>query len=148
MYFYKDYKMVNIKNKKGVVVLATFAMILGFALLVLIMSYTFYSSKQAEFNSVIDNEEVINSLISFRTSIIKMESYDNSTFIYQNILDPEGIEISLDNQTIMGKIIQNDVLIKHNISTLGLKFCEKYSFYPHIESTFKNMGSCIKYIPR
>jgi len=137
----------KVKTKKSVVVFTSFTLVLFFALAVMSFSYMFYYNKVDLFETKIRDIEVTNSALNLRTSLMKLNTQENSTITYQNNLDDRSILIYLNNNSIIGKSKISNTIVKQNISNLGLNFCGDYEIIPQLKSNFKMNKNCIEYIP-
>ena len=131
------------QNKRAIVGLTTYSLLILIFILILTGSYYFsdkYKTQDKETNAKL---EIFNSLSSLRTSLIDLTSNINSSLIYENIYDLDSIIIYLNNNSINGKIEDNNIYVTGNISSMGLIFCSNYSLSPISKNNFYFNGSCI-----
>ena len=135
--------MFNKKSKRGIVSLTTFSLLIVVMVLVIIFSYNYYSTSKDKFELKIKKEEVLNSVISFRSSLIDLNALNNSYINYTNSIDDLNIEIILRDKIISGNLLFNENNIQINISSLSILFCDTYTFNPKVTNTFYNNDTCI-----
>lgn len=134
------------KNKKAIVTMTTFSLIILAALLVLSFSYFYYdlSTKRAlEENSKI---ELINSINSFRSALNSLILFDNSSLNYISNLDSDSILLVFDNGSIIGSYDLGFNIITLETSSLGIQSCLKIEFEPSFGGNFYYNGTCISLI--
>lgn len=130
-------------NRKGVASLATFSFILMLLILIFILSYNYYKDSKFDSDLNLKELEVLNALGSFRSQLVDITSYSNSSLNYSNVYEGDDLSIYLNSKIISGNLIYSGRLIEINISTLGPSFCSNYSFYPAFNTEFYFNGSCI-----
>lgn len=133
----------NSKNKKAIVTLTMFSMIIISVLFILLFSYYFYDYvKENGINSQ-KEQEVLNSLTSFRAEILNLIPYNNSNMTYSNSLDPLDIQIYASGTSLIGTGDTGKLLVSREITTLGFNFCSNYTITPHLNTTLIHNSSCI-----
>jgi len=142
--FFKIKKSNILNSKKTIVSITTFALILVLAISLFIGTIFLTDTLKEKVLIKNKNQEVLNSVQTFRSQLLDVISKNNSNLTYNNKYDLESIKINLENKTISGidKSLKFEI-IEINISTLGMKFCTNYSFYPVGNTSFNYNGSCI-----
>ena len=133
-------------NKRGVVSIATFSLIILILLIVLGFSYDYYDDSKLETHKILKEQELIYSLGSFRAELLSIVAYENSNLTYMSNLDSQEISIMLTNNSITGEQICKGQLVTTNISSLGIDFCNDYTFYPSGSTNFLFNGSCVSIV--
>ena len=131
------------RNNKGVVSITAFSLIVLLMFSIFSFTYWFYYDSKFEFEVQIKKQETQNSLNSFRNEVLSLLNERNSTIEYLNIFDSEEITIYLNNKTIIGTQIYGNEFIEVNITSLGIEFCNNYSFSPRLSTSFNFNGSCL-----
>jgi len=131
------------QNKRAIVGLSTFSLLILIFILILIGSYYFSNKYTTQDKNLIAKIELENSLTSFRSSLIDITVYNNSYLVYKNNYGLGSIAIYLNNTLISGVLDDGDYYAKTNISSLGLKFCSNYTISSKVMSQFYFNGSCI-----
>jgi len=130
-------------NKKCVVSISTYTIILLILVLVFIGTYSSYISNKKDSLTFKYEKDLFISLTKFRSEIINIVERNNSKIDYIDKYSINSVNISINGNKLCGMIIESDGYAKLNISTLGLPFCSNYSFYPKVLTTFIFNGSCI-----
>ena len=86
----------NSLNKKAVVSLATFSLIVLIIILILTFSYFFYGVAKERSEDEIKTIELLNSMQSFRSELTNLVTRSNSNVTYVSEIDPQGIILHLD----------------------------------------------------
>jgi len=134
------------KKKNGVISIISFVLILLLIIIIFISSNNFYKNSKENIIFKNKNQEVLNSILTFRSDLINLVSKNNSNLIYLNNYDLESISIYLNNQTISGVDLSLNKRVEVNVSSLGLEFCSNYTFSPKFSSNFSYNGICISMI--
>lgn len=135
--------IIFLKQKKAIVSLNTYALLLLLYLAVFLVSYSFfYDSKQDSIISL-NERECLNSALSFRSTIIDTIKYPNSTLIYINNYKSDNIKFNITNNTISARQELDSGLAEINISSLGISFCSDYSFTESQNTLITYNGSCV-----
>ena len=134
------------QNKRAIVGLSTFSLLIFMLILILVSTYYFSDKYTIQNRNFIAKSELDNSLFSLRSSLIDIVSNNNSYLIYQNNYDISKIKINLNDKYISGTIDRGYSYAKTNISSLGLEFCSSYQISPKAKTKFYFNGSCISII--
>jgi len=135
--------MFKYKKRKGVVSITTFVFLIFIMISILAFSYSYYSTSKSDFELKIKQREVLNSVSSFRASLVDFITLNQSELNYSNDIDDIDIIILLDNQFISGSLLYDNDIANVNISSLGITFCSNYSFTPKLVAVFLNNNTCI-----
>jgi len=130
------------KQKKAIVSLSTYVIMLSVLILILIFSFGFYQTSKNQILEIKTQEQVLNSILSFRNNILEISNI-NTNLTYQSTLDSPNIKLKIINNTIIGELITNKLIITQTESSLT-NFCSDFEFYPTIKTQFYNNGTCIK----
>ncbi len=130
-------------NKRGVVSITTFSLVILLAFSIYLFSSWYYYSYKTDYVVEIKKEELLNSVSTYRSDMLNLVLNQGSNLTYENNLDSLETTIYLDNMTITGKQVYNNDYIVVNISTLGFQFCSNYSFYPRVATVFEYDGTCV-----
>lgn len=131
------------QGKKGIVTLTMFSLIIISVLFILLFSYYFYDYVKDEGLNAKKDQEVLNSITSFRSELLTLIPYNNSNITYSNNLDSVDLQIYLAETSITGTGDTGKKILTEEISTLGYTFCSSYVITPQINSTLVYNGSCI-----
>jgi hypothetical protein len=135
--------MINYsKNKSGFVSVTTFAISVIITITLLAFSYGFYETSKTQSMESITQTEILNSITSFRTQILSIQSIPNTTLYYQSKLDSPKIQIQINSNQLTGSMIYDGNLIPKHIPSL-IHFCADYTFYPASKTTFNYNGTCV-----
>lgn len=134
------------QNKKGLVSLITFSLLIVIFIFIFSSSYYYYSTSKVESKLIVKQIDIQNVLISFRADLLNLVSHKNSTLNYTNLYVSDSFSIKLNNSKISGIDYFEENLIQKNISNLGINFCSSYTIYPVITNIFYFNGSCISKI--
>lgn len=130
-------------KRKAIVSLNTFTLLLILYLLIFIASYSFYHESKQDSELKLKELECLNSALSFRSEIIQILKYPNSTLIYINNYKNDNILIKITNTSITSKQELNFAVAEINISTLGINFCSQYNFTESENILISYNGSCV-----
>jgi hypothetical protein len=130
------------KNKSGFVSITTFAISILIIMSLLAFSYSFYENSKFQSTQSIKQSEILNSITSFRTQILSIQSISNSTLYYSSKLDSTEIKIEIISNNLMGSRISGGELLSKEIPSLII-FCGDYTFYPASQTSFFFNGSCV-----
>ena len=131
------------KQKKGIVSLNTYALILLVYLAVFLVSYSFYYDSKQDSLIGIKQKECLNSALSFRSTIIDTIKYPNSSLIYVNNYESDNIKFNITNNTISVRQELDTGIAEINVSSLGISFCSDYSFTESQNILIAYNGSCV-----
>jgi len=135
--------MISKKRKKALVGLTTYSLILILMIVLLISSISFYDTSKEDILLKNKKQEILNSILTFRSDLINIISTNNSNLTYINSYDVESIIIYLENTSIIGEDLSLNEKVKINITSLGIGFCSSYNFSSNINVTFTYNGTCI-----
>lgn len=138
--------MMKTSNRRGVVSISTFSFVILILIAILIFSYDFYTDSKDISLKQIKEQELLNSIASFRAELIQLSSNVNSTINYTNNLDSVDIVLNLNDDIISAKQEMSNEYIILNMSTLGLSFCSSANVSPSFEIVAHYNGSCIDII--
>jgi len=130
------------KQKKAIVSLSTYTIMLSVLILILIFSFGFYETSKTQILEINTQEQVLNSVLSFRSNILESLN-ENTTLTYQSTLDSPNIKLKIINNKIIGEIIFKENKITQTESSLT-NFCSDFEFYPTAITNFYFNGTCIK----
>ena len=133
-------------SKKAIASLTADILILVLMIGLFLTTFGFYSISKDDISFKNKELEVLNSVSSFRSSLIDITLVDNSSLNYTNTYDPKSIVINLNNKSIIGLDVSLDKRIEVEISSLGILFCSNYNFSPIISNEFNFNGSCVSMI--
>jgi len=130
-------------NKRGVVSLITYTFLLLFLLISFSGFFVFYLDAKSDAENLIRSSENLNALLTFRSELINLLVYENSSLNYSDLYVSEEVEIILSNYSLSGRQVTSSEIIVINVSNLGIDFCGNLSFYPSVGANFVNSGSCV-----
>lgn len=133
-------------EKKGIVSISTFSFIILILFGLFGLTYYFYLEFNENLEILNQKHEVLNSIESFKSSILSISLISNSYLNYTNELDSQDLIIYLNNSNIVGQKYFKDNLIEENSSLYGIGFCDSYIFSPKNLNRFYFNGSCISLI--
>lgn len=141
-----SFKSNFLKNKKTIVSLNVFVLLILLYLGIFLSSYYLYYNYKLSSESSFKQKECFNSAVSFRSQAIQVLRYPNSTLLYKNFYNSDSLIITIKTDTITAKkaIRTQDTSI--NISTLGMVFCSNYNFSEINNVNMNYNGSCINLI--
>jgi len=132
-----------LKQKKAIVSLNTYALLLLVYLAIFLASYSFFYDSKLDSLTELKQKECLNSALSFRSNLIDAIKYPNSTLIYVNNYESDNIEFNITNNTISVKQELDSGLAEKNISSFGISFCSNYSFTESQNIVISYNGSCV-----
>ncbi len=132
--------------KKGVISLTTFVFLLLLLLALFAVSYGYYVNYKED--SMILNTKInnMNALLSFRSELISLASYPNSTLNYSDSYIDDGVEFTIKNGKIMASKTLSFDIVNVNVSALGLNFSSDYTFYPTVGGFFTSSNGVISFV--
>lgn len=131
-------------NKKGIVSISLFSLIVFILFGLLVSSYFYYEQKQDEILIAHKKIELSNSLNSFKSNLIEISYKTDSYINYSNELDSTEIFFEVEDSTIIAKRIYKEEYIIIQSSLYGILFCDTYKIYPADFSRFYYDGNCIE----
>ena len=141
--FFSPSFLILSKQKKAVVSLNTYALLLLLYLAIFLVSYSFYYDSKQESLISLKEKECLNSALSFRYTILDTIKYPNSTLIYVNNYESDNIKFNLTNNTISVRQELDAGLAEINVSSLGISFCSDYSFTESQNIVITYNGTCV-----
>lgn len=133
-------------KKKAVISITIFSLLIMLFCLLLAGTYSYYSDSKYLIEEINTKQEILNSISSFRVDLLKLITQNNSNMTYSNSLDPLYIDITLKNTTISGEVLLKKNNVELNMSSLGVLFCDEYTFSPSVETIFSYNDSCVQII--
>lgn len=130
-------------NRKAIVSFNTFALLLMIYLAIFMTSYYFYNNFKDDSISNLKEKECLNSALSFRSSVIDVIKYPNSSLIYVYDYTNDNMLLSVENNTIIAREDINFKMVEVNISSLGINFCSNYNFSQSDDVQINYNGSCV-----
>ncbi|MFW5704550.1 MAG: hypothetical protein ACOCXG_01785 [Nanoarchaeota archaeon] len=130
-------------NKKGVVTITTYSLIIVLLLLLLVFSFYFQSKFEDEAVNNIDKIECLNSASMLRSALVKITKHDNLNITYYNPNDVSEIYFELSEGNITA-VKETDIeFVRVTVPTLTYRFCEDYTTSPHLNNSYHFNGSCV-----
>lgn len=130
-------------NKKGVIGLSTFSLLVLLFLITFLFTYVFVQDTKAEGLKLIGEKEATYSALSLRSSLLNLLSEENTTLTYRNEFDVDNMKLTLSGSRITAFQQDEEILVNISFSNLGIPFCSIYEISPKFETTFEFNGSCI-----
>lgn len=133
-------------KKKGVVSITTFSLFVLILFLVLTFSYGYYTYAKGNYEVLVKEQEIQNSVGKFKSQILNSVLYNNSEISYSDNFVDENLILYLNNNKIEAQLIYVNSKIVKNYSTYGIQFCNQYNISPIIENKFIYNNSCLQLI--
>jgi hypothetical protein len=131
-------------DKRAVVSITTFSLMLMILLTLFTASYFYSEISKDKVLVEYKKEELLNSMLLFRSEMLNLVTKINSTSNYQNTFDNADTKLTLSSGSISAKGIVENILVNYEISSLGLVFCSNYEFVPAQGAIFSFDGYCIR----
>lgn len=130
-------------NKKGIISLNLFVLLLFLFIIILGFSYFYKGYIQSEHNYDIVYSEVVNSGLSLRSFFVELIIFENETMTYFFEYDDPEITIFLNDSSILvSKEFENE-LIEKEFNLYGISFCSSSYISPLNRNNFTFNGTCI-----
>ncbi len=132
-----------ISSRKGIVSITTYTLIIFLMVVLFFGVFSFYNNTKLNAQNAGLKLEIMNSLLTFRSDLLNLAVFNNSNISYFDRNYDLNLIVYLENKTITGAYLTDTSRVEVNISTLGLRFCDKYSVSFESLKIFSNNGSCV-----
>lgn len=131
-------------NKKAIVSLNLFVLLIVLFLVILSFSYFYLDFIESKNSKKISTEEVTITALSLRSFFTDIIVFTNQTSTYHNPYESSQMAVELNSSTITVTKQTSQVTTEEEFSLYGIEFCSNYTITPVRKNTFSYNGTCIQ----